>query len=74
MQNYQLDLTGYLCPLPLLILKRVVRDYVKPYKLIVILNKESEKDIALFCLEEQIEIIDRLSEQSIRLELVVTSA
>lgn len=64
MQTYQLDLTQYLCPLPLLIVRRILKTYPKPYQLLLILNRESEADIHLFCEKEKVIMIKRESEDS----------
>lgn len=63
MQNYQLDLTGYHCPIPLLIFKRVLKTYPKPYRLSLIINAESETDICLLCQEERISYLRKESEK-----------
>lgn len=73
MQSYQLDLTGYLCPLPLLALRRVVKEYIKPYQLTIMINHESERDVELFCAEENIAIMEKYVEiNGIKLDLFVS--
>lgn len=73
MQSYQLDLTGYLCPLPLLALRRVVKEYIKPYQLTIMINHESKRDVELFCAEENIVIMEKhIETKAIRLNLFVS--
>lgn len=73
MQSYQLDLTGYLCPLPLLALRRVVKEHTKPYQLTIMINHESKRDIELFCAEENIAIMEKYVEiNGIKLDLFVS--
>ena len=59
MQNYQLDLTEYLCPMPLLFFKKKSRTYVRPCHVILLLRQESVRDIELLCDEENIFILEK---------------
>ena len=58
-QTYQLDLTQYLCPLPLLMVRKILKTYPKPYQLLLILNRESESDIHLLCEKEKVMTIKK---------------
>ena len=59
MQNYQLDLTEYLCPMPLLFFKKKSRTYVRPCHVILLLRQESVRDIELVCDEENILLLEK---------------
>ena len=59
MQNYQLDLTEYLCPMPLLFFKKKSRTYVRPCHVILFLRQESVRDIELVCDEENILLLEK---------------
>lgn len=59
MRNYQLDLTEYLCPMPLLFFKKKSRTYVRPCHVILLLRQESVRDIELVCDEENILLLEK---------------
>ena len=59
MRNYQLDLTEYLCPMPLLFYKKKSRTYVRPCHVILFLRQESVRDIELVCDEENILLLEK---------------
>ena len=59
MRNYQLDLTEYLCPMPLLFFKKKSRAYMRPCHVILLLRQESVRDIELVCDEENIFILEK---------------
>lgn len=59
MRNYQLDLTEYLCPMPLLFFKKKSRTYVRPCHVILFLRQESVRDIELVCDEENILLLEK---------------
>ena len=72
MQSYQLDLTSYRCPLPLLIVKKALGVNLKPYYLELLINQESERDMELLCEQEKIAIITKENEgEGIKLVLSV---
>ena len=59
MRNYQLDLTEYLCPMPLLFFKKKSRTYVRPCHVILLLRQESVRDIELVYDEENILLLEK---------------
>lgn len=59
MRNYQLDLTEYLCPMPLLFFKKKSRTYVRPCHVILFVRQESVRDIELVCDEENILLLEK---------------
>lgn len=71
MQIYQLDLTEYRCPLPVLMVKNVLKTYPRPYQLCLILNRESEIDIRLLCEKEKVKIKKEIEDCFIQLHLEI---
>lgn len=64
MQVYQLDLREYLCPLPLMVVKEVIKNASKPYQLTLLLNTINKTDIELFLAKEHI-LFSKIEENSI---------
>lgn len=62
MQTYSLDLTGYRCPIPLLMAKQNFVNCSSPSRFCLLINEESHSDIKQLCESLTIEILDENQE------------
>ncbi|AHG77684.1 sulfurtransferase TusA family protein [Mannheimia varigena] len=69
--EYVLDLTGYACPLPLLMAKKAMHDLQKSDSLTLILNKQSSLADFELLAEEQHWLI-QLDEQAVENRVIFT--